>query len=374
MAYPFNELAQLASQLQQQVAANANGLDRRPVLEGGDEPSPKRTRVEGPPRVSMEQQQQQALRAMQNPQGSRLASGQHPAHAQQQSPYPDQDQFSPQAQGQQQQAAMSRAAYSQMMHRRASQQTAQAQAQAQGSPYATNGSMPPPATPNFAGSPAASQHAFERPSSQASQHNGYAMSRSGSGSDINGANGATPGPNSTPRVPGGVLPSASGETTAPAASTGGKGGKAKTAAKKPKASTNKKTPKSSGLPEPPSPAPGNESSAAAATQHHESPYAYPAIQASPQQILAQQQQQHQQPADDHHGHDQQQSFSVAGDDAAAFEFDPASLGMNFNLESIGGMDPFSYGGATLDDGAGGGGGTGEDDFDFSNWMVDGGEP
>lgn len=93
MSYPIANLSQLAQQLQQQVTQH--GLDRRP--EGGDEPNSKRTRVEGPPQVSMAEQQQQALRAMQQPAGSRIASVQQ----QQQSPYPDQ-QFSPQANGQQQ--------------------------------------------------------------------------------------------------------------------------------------------------------------------------------------------------------------------------------------------------------------------------------
>ena len=103
MNLPFNDLARLADQLQQQVGQN--GFDRRPHLEGGEEPSPKRTRVQGPPMVSMEQQQRQALQAMQNPQGSRLTSGQHNM-----SPYPEQDQFSPQANGQQQQTAQGKAA------------------------------------------------------------------------------------------------------------------------------------------------------------------------------------------------------------------------------------------------------------------------
>ena len=258
-----------------------------------------------------------------------------------------------------------------MMHRRASQQTAQAQAQAQGSPYPANGSMPPPATHNFAGSPQQQQHQFDRPSSQASQHGGYAMSRSGSGSDPFAAtHGATPGPNSTPRVPGGVLPSGS-----PVASTAGAGKaatKTKAAAKKPKASAaaNKKTPKSAGVPEPPSPIPQRPESSASHHTHHESPYpaqshsqpqsqggpleqsTYSAMtQPSPQQVLQQHEDMHHPPT----GHPSLTDFE--------FDLDPGTMSFP-GLEGLEGMDAFVY-----DTGEAGAGGA-EDEFDFSNWMVD----
>ena len=72
--YPPHELQIIADQLQD--ALRRSNIDRRPVAEG-DEPSPKRTRVEGPPRVSMQQQQQQALRQMHGgQQGGRIPSGQ----------------------------------------------------------------------------------------------------------------------------------------------------------------------------------------------------------------------------------------------------------------------------------------------------------
>ncbi|KAL7410923.1 hypothetical protein BDY24DRAFT_150640 [Mrakia frigida] len=382
--YPPNELQIVADQLQE--ALRRANMERRPLAEG-DEPSPKRTRVEGPPRVSMQQQQQQAMRQVTGgQQGGRIPSGQmHPNGQQQhhpqqqQSPFPPVD-FNPQVPGgpQPQTKAQSAQGYAQFMHRRASEQ--QAQAQAAGSPY--NGSMPPPATPAtpaFAGSPSAPQQQYDngapRPASQASHH-GQAypgsnqMSRSGSGSEQY-SNGTTPGPSSTPRIVQGTLPA--GELVgngAPVAASGGKG-KGKPAPKKPRV---KKVTKAAAAAEPPSPAPRPESS-----MSHHSPYP-PAPQSVPQQQPspfppqqptppppppppAQQQvvQQQQQPEElvDHH----QQQINPS-------EFDIGNLGGDVN-----GFDgSFNMDGLELDQymsyDTSGVGSNGGEEFDFSSWMVE----